>query len=209
VTPQGTSYAPARPSLRDLRRDRTRDEIAQAALELIEARGYGETHVDEIAARALISPRTFYRYFPAKEEAFLHGLPAFEAALGALEGGESEGSLLDDLSSAGDAFCTEIEEHRSAVLARLPHALDEPALLGQLAYRLYAAEVRLARKLRPRLAASVSRAWEAEVLAAAVTASLMAALRRWQKSPRRMRLKQLVKQAMAALGPAVANMDKH
>ncbi|MCZ6727879.1 MAG: hypothetical protein O7A98_11080, partial [Acidobacteria bacterium] len=110
---------------------------------------------------------------------------------------------------AGQAFCSAVEEHADAILPRLPHALAEPTLLGRFAYRLYAAESRLARKLRPRLAPGVGRAWNAEVLAAAITASLVAALRRWHKSPRRNTLPDLVKRALATLRPAIANMDKN
>lgn len=208
MTPTGASYVPARPSLRHLRRDRTRDEIAHAALELINRKGYGETLVEEIAEAALISPRTFYRYFPAKEDAFFHGLPAFEEALTKFPRSATP-SLGDALHAAGAAFCAAVQEHRDEILPRLPHALGEPALLGQMAYRLHAAEARLARKIQPHLSSDVGRAWTAEVLAAAVTASLVAALRRWHKAPKSNELTDLVDRAMAMLHPAIAPLDRN
>jgi AcrR family transcriptional regulator len=209
MTPTGASFVPARPSLRNLRRDRTRDEIAQAALELISKKGYGDTLVEEIAAAALISPRTFYRYFPAKEDAFFHGLPAFEEALTRFPAGAELSNLGEALQAAGAAFCAAVQEDREDILPRLSHALNEPALLGQLAYRLHAAEARLAKRIQPHLAAGVGRAWTAEVLAAAVTASLVAALRRWQKAPRSNALNDLVDRAMAMLNPAIAPLDRN
>lgn len=209
MSPSEASYAPAGPSMRARRRDRTRDEIARAALDLIGHKGYGDTLVDEIAARALISPRTFYRYFPAKEDAFFHGLPALESALQKFALSASAPDVPASLAAAGQAFAEAVEFERDSVLPRLPHALSEAALLGQLVHRLYAAEARLAHRLSPLLSPTGPRAWTAEVLAAALMATLMAALRRWQAAPTKTPLSELVKHAMEALQPAVVHLDKN
>ena len=209
MSPDRATYAPAGPSMRSRRRERTRDEIARAALDLIGSKGYGETLVDEIAAKALISPRTFYRYFPAKEDAFFHGLPALENALAEFASSDTGRDLSTSLAAAGQAFAEAVESERDSVLPRLPHALSEATLLGQLVHRLYAAETRLARRLSPLLSPMGPRAWTSEVLAAALMATLMTALRRWQQAPTEVQLTELVKHAIAALEPAVANLDKN
>ncbi len=47
---------------------RTRREIAEAAAVLFIDRGYAATTVQDIVDAADVSPRTFFRYFPSKED---------------------------------------------------------------------------------------------------------------------------------------------
>jgi TetR/AcrR family transcriptional regulator, regulator of mycofactocin system len=54
--------------LREKRSEMMIEELEAVALRLFEERGFGAVTVEEIAAEAHISARTFYRYFPGKEE---------------------------------------------------------------------------------------------------------------------------------------------
>lgn len=65
---------PDRPnvSLRQRHANRTRVAIVDVAFELFRQRGFSGTTVDEIAARADIAPRTFFRYFETKEAVLYH-----------------------------------------------------------------------------------------------------------------------------------------
>ena len=53
--------------LREEKKERQRRDFLQAALELFRERGYEETRVRDIAARASVSDATFFNYFGAKE----------------------------------------------------------------------------------------------------------------------------------------------
>jgi AcrR family transcriptional regulator len=61
-------------SLRERTRHAVRDELMRVALDLFRAHGYAETTVDEIAAAAGMSKRSFFRYFTSKEAVVLGGL---------------------------------------------------------------------------------------------------------------------------------------
>jgi AcrR family transcriptional regulator len=70
--PKKTSTEPVRPpGLRERKKARTKATIQREALRLFSEHGYAETSVEQIAAAAEVSPSTFFRYFPTKEEVVL------------------------------------------------------------------------------------------------------------------------------------------
>ena len=73
--------------LRQLKKDRTRAALVDAAMRLFAERGYEATTIADIAAAAEVGTRTFFRYFASKDEVlFPDGERRVQAALEAIAG---------------------------------------------------------------------------------------------------------------------------
>ncbi|WP_406150129.1 TetR/AcrR family transcriptional regulator [Streptomyces sp. NBC_01012] len=55
-------------SLRERKKQQTRDALIDTALRLFQQNGFAETTLDEVCATAEVSKRTFFRYFAGKED---------------------------------------------------------------------------------------------------------------------------------------------
>ncbi|WP_144764434.1 TetR family transcriptional regulator [Curtobacterium sp. 9128] len=70
-----------RSGLRDVARDAVRARVAAVAIARFDADGFDRVTVEQVAAEAGISPRSFHRYFPAKEDAVIGDPTRHRAAL--------------------------------------------------------------------------------------------------------------------------------
>ena len=123
--------------LRERKKIETRLALARAAMRLFEERGYAATTVDDIAAAANVSRRTFFRYFSSKEEVFIVDPVGKLAALHvALAGGPPDEPTIAALrrgivALAGAYFEPELIQAEARI------ALLEPAVAAAgLAYQV-------------------------------------------------------------------------
>jgi AcrR family transcriptional regulator len=90
--------------LRELKKAETRLAIEQAAVDIACEQGYEAATAEVIAARAKVSLRTFYNYFPSRDMAIVgEGPPLMdeERALAMLD--EAEGKLLKGIARISEA----------------------------------------------------------------------------------------------------------
>ena len=122
---------PIRPeSLRDRQRAQIRAEIRRAAFRLFVERGYDAVTTEEIATAAGVSPRTFFRHVPTKEELLLAPVRYGGAAIvNLLEGRPAAESpdvaLINAIVTRTRSFeQADTEEWREALLV-VPDLLDK------------------------------------------------------------------------------------
>jgi AcrR family transcriptional regulator len=142
--------------LRERKKLRTRRAIAGAALRLFDERGFEETTISDIAAAADVSPRTFFSYFPSKDDVVFaemdERLADVRARLAERPGGETPLATFRRVSDALlQAIAAEDGEYGAIQVALMR---ERPSLEAQALKRLADAEdgfVEVLREIAPDL----------------------------------------------------------
>ena len=140
-------------SLRDRQHAQIRADIRRAAFRLFIERGYDAVTTEEIASAAGVSPRTFFRYVPTKEELRLapvrHGGTAIVALLEERPAAEApDVALINAIVTRTRSFgVADTEEWRAALLVA-------PELLGKLTVHLPADKERATKLVAARMGTS-------------------------------------------------------
>ncbi len=111
-----------------------RGRLAQAAMELYIERGFEQTTVAEIAKRAGLTERTFFRHFADKREVLFWGSDALQESLvSAVVGAPDSAAPIDAIAAALEGAAARFQDHehsrqRQAVIAANPE-LQERELI--------------------------------------------------------------------------------
>ena len=115
--------------LRERKKEQTRDELAAAAVRLFIERGYDATPVEDIAAAVDVSPRTFFRYYPTKEDVVLELLRCGAVDLHDELASRPEGECLADALRAATLRWAELSSERAANLLQLTRVVRSSPVL--------------------------------------------------------------------------------
>ncbi|MFJ9320327.1 TetR family transcriptional regulator [Streptomyces globisporus] len=159
-----------------------REVLAQAAFQLFLERGFERTTVDDIVARAGVGRRSFFRYFPSKEDAVFPDhercLAEMTEFLAAADGSDPVGAVSDAARIVLRMYAANPEF--SVQRYRLTREVPGLRTYELSVVRRY--EQTLAGHLRSRFGEDGDGALRAEVIAASVVAAHNNGLRLWLRS---------------------------
>jgi AcrR family transcriptional regulator len=184
--------------LRERKKERTRRDLAEAALALFRDRGFDGTTVEDIAATCEVSSRTFFRYFESKDDVLFAGTVEHEVALlAALEARPADEPPLASLREAFLALAHVVEQERERSVA--VHAIvgANAALRGRLAANIAGWEASVVEALARR--SPEVPVFRLRVAAAASTAALRVATEEWIDRPRGRRFATILRSAFDEL----------
>lgn len=188
--------------LRELKKNRTRKAVQDAAMRLFDEQGFDATTVEQIALAAEISTATFYRYYCDKEavvlgdddRALVHEILA--------ERPEHE-PLFETLTALLQRMAAELERDREAVLVRLRLMCSVPGLQARRWASRQAMINLLAHALAPRAGTQPDDHQLRLAIAVALAAESETVLH-WARTGGAHRLADLMDNALARIKPVLA-----
>lgn len=160
-----------------------RDVLIEAAFRLFLERGFEQTTIDDIVALAGVGRRSFFRYFPSKEDVVF---PDHEGSLARmtefLQSGSGTEEPVARVCDAARLVLRMYAENPAFSVQRYRLTREVPGLRQYELSVVWRYERALADYLRARYAARADGALRADVIAAAVVAAHNHALRAWLRA---------------------------
>ncbi|MEV5607742.1 TetR family transcriptional regulator [Streptomyces sp. NPDC052225] len=160
-----------------------REVLAEAAFQLYLERGFERTTVDDIVARAGVGRRSFFRYFPSKEDAVFPDHESCVADMTAfLDAASDERDAVDVVCDGARIVLRMYAANPEFSVQRYRLTREVPGLRTYELSVVRRYERTLAGYLRRRWASEPDGALRAEVVAASVVAAHNNGLRSWLRS---------------------------
>jgi AcrR family transcriptional regulator len=197
--------APA--SLRERKKQATRRLLRRAAFELVAERGLANVTVEDIAAAADVSPRTFFNYFPSKEAVLFGGdleraAELRERVATGAPGASALDALRTVLTEDSESMAGELRSlggDPAEWLRKMKMARTDPHVRAAHAASMSLLERSLAEGLADRLGTDQENDPYPGVLAAAGVATVRACLSFWAGNGGTVPLSELIDQAFQTL----------
>lgn len=187
--------------LRAQKKARTEQSIVDAAMNLFGRHGFDATTIDEIATAAGVGRRTFFRYFPTKEDVVLDprrvdrafARAALRARRAKVDDVEHVMGVLQEVQRRGFAVFRPEHQH---VLHRLSH--DEPALAARSFILMQEMRDLVVEALLPKRA-SLSKRLRARLFAMACVVAVDTSVTMWIEGDMKEDLRHILTDAGAVL----------
>jgi AcrR family transcriptional regulator len=190
----------AQPGRRERKKLATRRALQDAALRLVAERGLDQVTVEDISEAADVATRTFFNYFPSKEEALLGNVPETDATVHRLVVERPAGEApLEAVCQVLRAMTLKLADRREERLLRQQVIERHPGLLARQLGRYASFERALAAAVGERLGNHPADALSAWVVAAVATATARSAVSSWMADQGRRPLAEIVDDAFGQL----------
>jgi AcrR family transcriptional regulator len=185
--------------LRQRKKRATRDQLVTVALRLCAQRGFTATTVETIAEGAGVSTRTFFHYFPTKQDVFLgHERDLLARLVADVEHADAAKPPAAVLWQAIETLAQQFDDEGEHLRPLYALVVAEPSLHRRSLELQVEWEHELAATLVRRLSGA-NRNDRAYVLAATALACLRTSARRWATQPSRRTLLQMIRAARQSL----------
>ena len=191
----GAAIAP--PGLRERKRQQTRERLTRMAMALFRERGFEATTLDDIAAAAEVSRRSFFHYFASKEDVVFAWHEEITAALiAAVAARPRDESMLAAAENAISAMARQLEPDEAIAMACLKR--DNPALQARDQVKYEKLERALSDALAKR-AGHKAEKLQARLVAMIATGAMRIGGELWTAEGARERPEAMVKRTFAAI----------
>lgn len=206
---EGVDRRPAAETGWDRRKRATRNALRRAAVRLVEARGLGAVTVEDIAAAAGVSTRTFFNYFPTKEDAVVGWDPGLLAELvGHLRARPAGEAPLQALGATALEVLSPADVDVDDRLRRLRVTRGDPHLMAHQVLRFGETERELVAALAERRGTDPAHDHYAALVVAAALAAGRAALMAWCDDGGQRPLDQVLADHFRIVGDGLAEPER-